>query len=74
MSKTIQIVQKWAAVTVWACVGVHGIGNLHVCQSTVYAKLYIQVLEQHKLPLLLYFPCCMSYNVKQYYVQITAAW
>ena len=43
-------VQKPASVMVWGCVSGHGMGNLHICEGTINAERYIQVLEQHMLP------------------------
>ena len=43
-------VQKPASVMVWGCVSASGIGNLHICEGTINAERYIQVLEQHMLP------------------------
>lgn len=35
---------------VWVCVSAHDMGNLQICDGTVNAERYIQVLEQHMLP------------------------
>ncbi len=43
-------VQKPASVMVWGCVSAYGMGNLHICEGTIYAERYIQVLEQNMLP------------------------
>uniref|UniRef100_A0AAR2KFA0 Tc1-like transposase DDE domain-containing protein n=1 Tax=Pygocentrus nattereri TaxID=42514 RepID=A0AAR2KFA0_PYGNA len=43
-------VQKPASLMVWGCVSAHGMGNLHICEGTINAERYIQVLEQHMLP------------------------
>ena len=43
-------VQKPASVMVWGCVSASGMGNLHICEGTINAERYIQVLEQHMLP------------------------
>ena len=43
-------VQKPAFVMVWGCVSAHGMGNLHICEGTINAERYTQVLEQHMLP------------------------
>ena len=40
-------VQKPASVMVWGCVSGHGMGNLHICEGTINAERYTQVLEQH---------------------------
>ena len=51
--RTIQTVirAKPASVMVWGCVSDHGImGNLHICERTINAEMYMQVLEQYVLP------------------------
>ena len=30
---------------VWGCVSASGMGNLHICEGTINAERYIQVLE-----------------------------
>lgn len=35
---------------VWVCVTADAMGNLHICEVTINAEMYIQVLEQHMLP------------------------
>ena len=44
-------VQKPASVMVWGCVSASGMGNWHICEGTINAERYIQVLEQHMLPI-----------------------
>ena len=34
---------------VWGCVSAHGMGNLHICEGTINAERYIQVVEQYML-------------------------
>ncbi|KAL7868504.1 hypothetical protein SRHO_G00098880, partial [Serrasalmus rhombeus] len=43
-------VQKPASLMGWGCVSAHGVDNLHICEGTINAERYIQVLEQHLLP------------------------
>ena len=35
---------------VGGCVSAHGMGNLRICEGTINAERYLQVLEQHMLP------------------------
>lgn len=44
-------VQKPASVMEWGCVSAHGMSNLTICDGTIDAGSYIQVLEKHMLPL-----------------------
>ena len=50
--RTIQIVisTKFKSQHLWGCVSAHGMGNSHICEGTINAERYIQVLEQHMLP------------------------
>uniref|UniRef100_A0A3B4CB63 Transposase Tc1-like domain-containing protein n=1 Tax=Pygocentrus nattereri TaxID=42514 RepID=A0A3B4CB63_PYGNA len=43
-------VQKPASLMVWGCVSAHDMGNLHICEGTINAERYKQVLEPHVLP------------------------
>src|SRR4029434_8851544 len=53
--RTIQTVnskvQKPGSVMVWGCVSALGKGNVHFCDATINAEKYIEILEQHMLPL-----------------------
>ena len=72
-------VQKPASVMVWGCVSAHGMGNLHICEGTINAERYIQVLEQHMLPskrrLFQGRPCLFQQdNAKPHSARVTTAW
>ncbi len=71
-------VQKPASVMVWGCVSAHGMGNLHICEGTINAERYIQVLEQYMLPskqcLFQGHPCLFQDNSKPHSARVTAAW
>ena len=43
-------VQKLASLMVWGCMRAYGVGSLHIWNSTINAEQYIEVLEQHMLP------------------------
>uniref|UniRef100_A0AAR2KXE1 Transposase Tc1-like domain-containing protein n=1 Tax=Pygocentrus nattereri TaxID=42514 RepID=A0AAR2KXE1_PYGNA len=44
-------VQNPASLMVWGCMSACGMGSLHVWKGTINAENYVQVLEQHMLPL-----------------------
>uniref|UniRef100_A0AAR2IMB0 Tc1-like transposase DDE domain-containing protein n=1 Tax=Pygocentrus nattereri TaxID=42514 RepID=A0AAR2IMB0_PYGNA len=72
-------VQKPASLMVWGCVSAHGMGNLHICEGTINAERYIQVLEQHMLPskqrLFQGCPCLFQQdNAKPHSARVTTAW
>ena len=72
-------VQKPASVMVWGCVSASGMGNLHICEGTINAERYIQVLEQHMLPskqrLFHGRPCLFQQdNAKPHSARLTTAW
>ena len=72
-------VQKPASVMVWGCVSASGMGNLHICEGTINAERYIQVLEQHMLPskqrLFHGRPCLFQQdNDKPHSARLTTAW
>ena len=72
-------VQKPASVMVWGCVSASGMGNLHICEGTINAERYIQVLEQHMLPskqrLFHGRPCLFQQdNAKPHSAHLTTAW
>lgn len=56
MKRTIRTVmvgkvQKTASVIVQGgCVSVTGMCNFHICEGTIHAERYVQVLEKHRLP------------------------
>ncbi len=71
-------VQKPASLMVWGCMSACGMGSLHIWKGTINAEKYIQVLEQHMLPIqtsslsgkTLHFPTwqcqttyCINYNI-----------
>ena len=71
-------VKKLASVMVWGCVSAHGTGNLHICEGTIKAERYMQVLEQHILPskqcLVQRRPCLfMEDNVEPHSTSVTTA-
>uniref|UniRef100_A0AAR2M5U8 Tc1-like transposase DDE domain-containing protein n=1 Tax=Pygocentrus nattereri TaxID=42514 RepID=A0AAR2M5U8_PYGNA len=71
--------QKPASLMVWGCVSAHGMGNLHICEGTINAERYIQVLEQHMLPsnqcLFQGRPCLFQQdNAKPHSARVTTAW
>ena len=35
---------------VWGCISAQGMGNLHICEGTINAEKYIQILEKHMMP------------------------
>ena len=80
--RTIQIVisAKPPSVMVWGCVSSHGImGNLHICEGTISAERYVQVLEQHMLPskqrLFQRRPCLfIQDNAKPHSACVITAW
>ncbi|KAL6458326.1 hypothetical protein MHYP_G00335560 [Metynnis hypsauchen] len=64
---------------VWGCVSAHGMGNLHICEGTINAERYIQVLKQHMLPskqrLFQGHPCLFQQdNAKPHSACVTTAW
>ena len=72
-------VQKPASVMVWGCVSAHGMGNLHICEGTINAERYIQVLEQHIVPSkrrLFQGRSCLFQqdNAKPHTARVTTAW
>uniref|UniRef100_A0AAR2KV54 Tc1-like transposase DDE domain-containing protein n=1 Tax=Pygocentrus nattereri TaxID=42514 RepID=A0AAR2KV54_PYGNA len=72
-------VQKPASLMVWGCVSAHDMGNLHICEGTINAERYIQVLEQHMLPskqrLFQGRPCLFQQdNAKPHSACVTTAW
>lgn len=72
-------VQKPASVMVWGCISAQGMGNLHICEGTINAERYIQVLEQHMLPskrrLFHGRPCLFQQdNAKPHSARVTTAW
>uniref|UniRef100_A0AAR2J4N9 Tc1-like transposase DDE domain-containing protein n=1 Tax=Pygocentrus nattereri TaxID=42514 RepID=A0AAR2J4N9_PYGNA len=72
-------VQKPASLMVWGYVSAHGMGNLHICEGTINAERYIQVLEQHMLPskqrLFQGRPCLFQQdNAKPHSARVTTAW
>ena len=72
-------VQKPASVMVWGCVSASGMGNLQICEGTINAERYIQVLEQHMLPskqcLFHGRPCLFQQdNAKPHSARLTTAW
>uniref|UniRef100_A0AAR2K5U3 Tc1-like transposase DDE domain-containing protein n=1 Tax=Pygocentrus nattereri TaxID=42514 RepID=A0AAR2K5U3_PYGNA len=72
-------VQKPASLMVWGCVSAHGMSNMHICEGTINAKRYIQVLEQHMLPskqrLFQGRPCLFQQdNAKPHSARVTTAW
>ena len=72
-------VQKLASVIVWGCISAHGMVNLHICEGTLNAERYIQVLEQHILPskqrLFQGHPCLFQQdNAKSHSAHVTTAW
>ena len=72
-------VQKPASVMVWGCISAQGMGNLHICEGTINAERYIQVLEQHMLPskrCLFHGRTCLFQqdNAKPHSACVTTAW
>ena len=64
---------------VWGCISAQGMGNLHICEGTINAERYIQVLEQHMLPskqrLFHGRPCLFQQdNAKPHSARVTTAW
>ena len=64
---------------VWVCVSAHGMGNLHICEGTINAERYIQVVEQHMLPskqrLFHGRPCLFQQdNAKPHSARVTTTW
>uniref|UniRef100_A0AAY5L4N0 Tc1-like transposase DDE domain-containing protein n=1 Tax=Esox lucius TaxID=8010 RepID=A0AAY5L4N0_ESOLU len=43
-------VKKPASMMVWGCISTYGMGDFHICEGTINAEEYIQVLEQHMVP------------------------
>ena len=71
-------VQKPASVMVWGCVSAHGTGNLHICEGTIKAERYTQVLEQHMLPskqcLFQGRPNLLCKIMQNHILHVTTAW
>ena len=42
--------QKPAFVTIWGCISAHGMGDLHICDGTIDAEVYLGILERRMLP------------------------
>ena len=64
---------------VWGCITAQGMGNLHICEGTINAERYIQVLEQHMLPskqrIFHGCPCLFQQdNAKPHSARVTTAW
>ena len=64
---------------VWGCVSALGKGNLHFCDGTINAEKYIEILEQHMLPLRIHpfqgSPCIFQQdNAKPHSAHISKAW
>ena len=64
---------------VWGCISAQGMGNLHICEGTINAERYIQVLEQHMLPSKQHLfhgrPCLFQQdNAKPHSARVTTAW
>ena len=71
--------QNPSSVMVWGCISAQGMGNLHICEGTINAERYIQVLEQHMLPskqrLFHGRPCLFQQdNAKPHSARVTTAW
>lgn len=43
-------IHKTASIMYGAVLGPNNVGNLHICDGTIYTKRYINVWEQHMLP------------------------
>src|SRR4029434_7522951 len=74
-----QQVQKPGSVMVWGCVSALGKGNLHLCDGTINAEKYIEILEQHMLPSRRHpfqgSPCIFQQdNAKPHSAHILKAW
>ena len=66
-------------VMVWGCVCALGKGNLHLCDGTINAEKYIEILEQHMLPSRRHpfhgSPCILQQdNAKPHSAYISKAW
>lgn len=74
-----RVVQKPASVLVWGCISAAGMGALHICNGTVNAEAYIQILEQAMMPskrrLFGQRQCIFQQdNAKPHTARITSAW
>ena len=63
----------------WGYVSAHGMGNLHICEGTINAERYMQVLGQHKLPskqrLFQGCPCLFQQdNAEPHSARVTKVW
>lgn len=72
-------VQKPASVMVWGCISGQGMGALHICNGTVNAEAYVQILEQAMVPskrrLFGRRRCIFQQdNAKPHTARITSAW
>ena len=47
--KRYRKVQKSASMMVWGCISAHGMGDLHICEDTIDAEAYVEILERHML-------------------------
>uniref|UniRef100_A0AAY5KWM7 Uncharacterized protein n=1 Tax=Esox lucius TaxID=8010 RepID=A0AAY5KWM7_ESOLU len=71
--------QKPASMMVWGCSSAYGMGDLHICESTINVEQYIEVLEPHTLPSRQHIfqgrPCLFQQDkAKPYSACITTAW
>lgn len=43
----VQLYQEPASVMILRCISAFGTGNSHICEGTIYAQWYLQILGQH---------------------------
>ena len=71
--------QNPASVMIWGCFSAHGMGDLHICESTIDVEAYVGILERHMLPsrqqLFPETPCLFQQdNARPHSAWATTAW